>query len=436
VQHQERQAEHPERVLGPQFARLDVDVEQLGEPAHGRRGQLGRLGVYIGKVVARLVQLAAAVQHQAAARPGPRQQRGGEAGLRQREADADVAAPLVPVGGVDAHVDGFTGVGTGTDPAAHRHGLAGAGRSVPAGDGVDPAAHPVLRLPLAHRHVGLAQRPGQQRPVQQVAGAHPQPPLRHDVEREPGGVLVELADQRVGPGRVEGGPGQLVQRGHDADVRHVGRVRAAQDLRQGPDVVRADVPGLAGQRHLERDVLGLHPLGEQAQLRVAEQHGRGRAVADDRRRGGHRTRLLPAPSQPQPDQRAHGRPEQDLLRPQPERPGGRARRRGHRNRTRPGQPVRGIAERRRQRAAGQDPRPQRGDLARPLPGPRHRLRRAETGRARQRAGGRGRPPPVRGQRRPGHRADQPGEPDLLQSLFRHKPNLPSHRTTVRLGRCG
>jgi len=315
VQHQERQAEHPERVLGPQFARLDVDVEPLGEPAHGRRGQLGRLGVYIGKVVARLVQLAAAVQHQAAARPGPRQQRGGEAGLRQREADADVAAPLVPVGGVDAHVDGFTGVGTGTDPAAHRHGLAGAGRSVPAGDGVDPAAHPVLRLPLAHRHVGLAQRPGQQRPVQQVAGAHPQPPLRHDVEREPGGVLVELADQRVGPGRVEGGPGQLVQRGHDADVRHVGRVRAAQDLRQGPDVVRADVPGLAGQRHHERDVLGLHPLGEQAQLRVAEQHGRGRAVADDRRRGGHRTRLLPAPSQPQPDQRAHGRPEQDLLRP-------------------------------------------------------------------------------------------------------------------------
>ena len=224
-----------------------------------------------------------------------------------------------------------------------------------AGDGVDPAAHPVLRFPLAHRHAGLAERPGQQRPVQQVAGAHPHPPLRHDVEREPGGVLVELTDQRVHPGRVETRPGQLVQRGHDADVRHVGRVRAAQHLRQRPDVIRADVGGLAGQRHHERDVLGLDPLGEQAHLRVAEQHGRGHAEADDGRRRGDRTRLLPAPSQSQPDERAHGRPEQDLLRPQPDRPGRRARRRGHRHRTRPGQPVRRPAERGRQRAARQDP---------------------------------------------------------------------------------
>jgi len=61
VQHQERQAEHPERVLGPQFARVDVDVEPLAEPAHGGRGQLGRLRVYISKVMARLVELAVAV---------------------------------------------------------------------------------------------------------------------------------------------------------------------------------------------------------------------------------------------------------------------------------------------------------------------------------------------------------------------------------------
>ncbi|HYV76526.1 MAG TPA: hypothetical protein VE979_00210, partial [Streptosporangiaceae bacterium] len=113
MQDQERQAEHPECVLGPQFACLDVDVEPLGEPGHRDRGQLGRLRVYISKVMARLVELAAAVQHQPASRPGPRQQRRGEAGLRQREADADVAAPLVPVGGVDAHVDGLTGVGAG-----------------------------------------------------------------------------------------------------------------------------------------------------------------------------------------------------------------------------------------------------------------------------------------------------------------------------------
>jgi len=65
VQHQERQAEHPERVLGPQLACLNIDVEPLGEPAHRDGGQLGRLRVYISKVVARLVELAAAVQHQA-----------------------------------------------------------------------------------------------------------------------------------------------------------------------------------------------------------------------------------------------------------------------------------------------------------------------------------------------------------------------------------
>jgi hypothetical protein len=69
VQDQERQAEHPERVLGPQLARLEEHVEPLGEPAHRGGGQLGRLRVYISKVVARLIQLAAAVQHQAASRP-------------------------------------------------------------------------------------------------------------------------------------------------------------------------------------------------------------------------------------------------------------------------------------------------------------------------------------------------------------------------------
>ncbi|HEX3192799.1 MAG TPA: hypothetical protein VHS30_23765 [Streptosporangiaceae bacterium] len=238
-------------------------------------------------------------------------------------------------------------------------------------------------------------------------------------------MLVELADQRVHSGRVEGRPGQFVQRGHDANVGHLGRVRAAQHLCQRPDVVGADVPGLAGQRHHEREVLGLHPLGEQAQLRVAEQHGRAHPEPDNGRRRGHRTRPLPAPSQAQPDQRAHDRPEQDLLRAQPDRPGRRARRRGHRNRARPGQPAGRPAQRGRQRAARQDPRPQRRDLARPLPGPRHRLRRAQTRRARQRADGRGRPPAVRRQRGPGHRADQPGEPDLLQPLLRHKKNLPS-----------
>src|SRR6185437_243283 len=98
---------------------------------------LGRLRVYISKVMARLIELAAAVQHQALPIPGAgtrlRQQRGGEAGLRQREADADVAASLVPVGGVDAHVDGLTGVGAGPDPAAHRYRLPVPWRSAASG---------------------------------------------------------------------------------------------------------------------------------------------------------------------------------------------------------------------------------------------------------------------------------------------------------------
>ena len=418
MEHQERQAEHPERVLGAQLARLGVDVEALGETPDGGGGELGRLGVDVGQVVTRLVKLAAAVQHQAlpilAARPGLRQQRGGETGLRQREADADVAPPLVPVGGVDADVDGLAGVGARAYPAADRHRFFGSG--VAAGDGVDPAAHPVLRLPLAHRHAGLTERPGQQRPVQQVTGTDPQPPLRHDVEGEPRGVLVELPDQRVGAGRVEGRPGQFVQRGDDADVRHVGCVGTAELLGQGTDVVGADVPGLAGQRHHERDVLGLDPLGEQAHLRVAEQQGRRHPVADHGRRGGHRARRQAGPSQAgqaQPDRGPGDRSEQHLLGPQPERPGGRTRRRGHRDRTRPGQPVRRPAERCRQRAAREDAGPQGGNLARALPGPGHRLRRAQPGRARQRADGRRRPAPVRRQGRPAQRADQAGPPDLL-----------------------
>ncbi len=129
------------------------------------------------------------------------------------------------------------------------------------------------------------------------------------------------------------------------------------------------VQGLAGQRHHERDVLGLHPLGEQAHLRVAEQQGRRNPVAHDGRRGGHRPRHPLASSarirfggsgpsqagpsqagpsqasQAQPDRGPGGWPEQDLLRPQPERAGGGARRRGDRDRACAGQPVGRPAER-------------------------------------------------------------------------------------------
>src|ERR1700733_2845372 len=102
VQHEEGEAEHPERVLGAQFPLVEVDVQPLGEPPDGRHRDLPRLRVDVGQVVPRLVELAAAVEDKAAAGPVARQQRGGEAGLRQREAHADVAPALVPVGRVDA----------------------------------------------------------------------------------------------------------------------------------------------------------------------------------------------------------------------------------------------------------------------------------------------------------------------------------------------
>ena len=85
VEHQEREAENPERMLGPQLALVHVHVQALGEAPGGRGGELGGIRVDVGQVVTRLVELAAAVQDQAAARPRARRQRGGEAGLRQRK---------------------------------------------------------------------------------------------------------------------------------------------------------------------------------------------------------------------------------------------------------------------------------------------------------------------------------------------------------------
>ena len=174
VQHQERKPEDPEGVLGPQLAVVDVDVELLGEAVHGQRGELagcrGRCRSGSGRAGR---QVAAAGQRQAAAGSRPGHQRGGEAGLRQREADADVPAAVVPVGRVDADVDRLVGVGERPDPAADRDAVV-VGRR----DRVDPAADAALRLALVHRHVGLAERPGDQRAVEQVARAAPRAATR------------------------------------------------------------------------------------------------------------------------------------------------------------------------------------------------------------------------------------------------------------------
>ena len=63
---------------------------------------------------------------------------------------------------------------------------------------------------------------------------------------------------------------------------------AAEYLGQGLHVAGADVARTGLQRHDEGQVLGWHPLGQQAHLRVAEQHGRRRPVAHHGRRRGHR----------------------------------------------------------------------------------------------------------------------------------------------------
>jgi hypothetical protein len=94
-------------------------------------------------------------------------------------------------------------------------------------------------------------------------------------------VLVELPHQRVDRAGVKSGPGELVERGDDPDVRDVRRVLAAEGRGQVLDVPGADVPGPARSRHHERDVFLRDLRGEQADLGVAEQQRRRRAE------GGH-----------------------------------------------------------------------------------------------------------------------------------------------------
>ena len=416
VQDQEREAEDGKSVVGPQFAVLHVDVELLRETADRQHREVPAGRVDVGQVVTRLVQVTAAGQDQAPAGTRPRQQRRGEAGLRHGEAHADVAAAAVPVGGVDADVDRLIGVGERPDPAADRRApVPGAGQR----DRVDPAADAPLGLALVHRHVGLPQRAGDQGPVEQVTRPHPQPPLRDDVEGEPGGVLVELADQRVGARRVEVRAGQVVHRGDDAHIRRVGGITSAEFPGQFADVAGADVPGPGFAGHDERHVLRRDPLREQADLRVPE-HRRGRDPVGRHRGGGHHGRgHRPPPRSQCPAHRgAEQRPEQHLLRADPQQategPGGRA----HLDGLEAGQPASRPPQRGDERGAGRDPRPQRRDLPRALPGPCHRLRRGQHRGPGGRAQAGGPRAPVSGERRPGHAADDTGREDLVPPLRR------------------
>src|SRR5215470_11540030 len=168
VEDEKRQPEDRESVLGPQFAVVDVDIELFGEAVDRQHRELPGGWVGVGEVVAGLVQVAAAGQGQATAGAGARQQRSGEAGLRQREADAHIPATAVPVGGVDADIDRLAGVSERPDPAPDRHDTTAIRRNR-----VDPAADALLRFTLVHKHVRLPQGPGDDGAVQQIARPHP-----------------------------------------------------------------------------------------------------------------------------------------------------------------------------------------------------------------------------------------------------------------------
>ena len=118
VEDEQRQPEDPEGVLGAQFVVLDVYVELFGEAMDREGRERSGRGVDVGQVVARVHEVAAAGEHETTAGSRARLKGGGEAGLREREADADLSASVVPVGGVDPDVDRFVVVGEGSDPPA------------------------------------------------------------------------------------------------------------------------------------------------------------------------------------------------------------------------------------------------------------------------------------------------------------------------------
>src|SRR5262249_19871360 len=98
-------------MLSAQLPMLHKDVELLGETMHRECSQLAGRGIDVSQVMARMVEVAAAGQHQPAAVAGAGCERRGETTLRDGESDADVPAAIVPVGGVDPDVDRLVGVG-------------------------------------------------------------------------------------------------------------------------------------------------------------------------------------------------------------------------------------------------------------------------------------------------------------------------------------
>jgi hypothetical protein len=208
-------------------------------------------------------------------------------------------------------------------------------------------------------------------------------------------VLVELADQRVHPARVEGRSRQAVEGGQDPDVGRVATEDAAADLRELLDVVGADVPRARLEGHdvaqlRGRDLLRHHP----DQRPVAIGDGRDHAIGErDGRRDQRRLRSAVerqeggtqdgADQDPQGDlQRAHAQEADERTADDrgEERPVGTV--------DQPQQP----AEQRHQQDAAEDAVPERLQLAGAAPGAADRFGRRHQHRADDGAGAR--PDPV------------------------------------------
>ena len=206
--------------------------------------------------MARELELGARGQHEVVLTGVLGQQGRGEVGARDREPDAYVAAVLVPEACVDADVDRLAGVREGPDPGADVDLVVAV-----QGDRVDRADHAALGLFDVGGDRRLAERLGNHPLEEFVAGLHPTPPLGDDRELEAAGVLVELADQRVHAGRVEGRPIQVVERREDPDVGRVAAEGATARLRELLDVVAADVPRARLEGHDVAQLRGRHLLG-------------------------------------------------------------------------------------------------------------------------------------------------------------------------------